>query len=295
MAHELLHGYALATLESARASGELERVAGEVEAFAAALTSSEPLRRALSDAAVAQNARRAIAADLLHGRASEAGASLVDFALRAVRAGELAVAVADLVVAADAAREGVAEQPIHGRSALRSRIRGYTERVLEELGSLDEVDTVEEQLFSFARIVEANAELRRELSEPSAAVAGRVALLADLLSSQVLPATLRIVSFVIAVGPVRNLVGTYEWLVDLIAEERGRRVAQVRAAVVLSEEERSSLARVLSTLVHRDVEVRMIEDPDVIGGILVSVGDLLIDGTVRLRLERLREAVAQWA
>jgi F0F1-type ATP synthase delta subunit len=47
--------------------------------------------------------------------------------------------------------------------------------------------------------------------------------------------------------------------------------------------------------VHRDVEVRVIDDPSVVGGVLISVGDLLIDGTVRLRFERLRDAIVQWA
>jgi F0F1-type ATP synthase delta subunit len=41
--------------------------------------------------------------------------------------------------------------------------------------------------------------------------------------------------------------------------------------------------------VDRTVEVRTILDPSVIGGVLISVGDLVIDGTVRLRVERLRD------
>ena len=36
-------------------------------------------------------------------------------------------------------------------------------------------------------------------------------------------------------------------------------------------------------------------DPTVVGGLLVSVGDLVIDGTVRLRLERLRDVLARRA
>jgi F-type H+-transporting ATPase subunit delta len=91
---------------------------------------------------------------------------------------------------------------------------------------------------------------------------------------------------------LRDLVGTLEWLVELAAEERGRRVASVRSAVPLRPAERSHLAAALSRMVERDVEVREIIDPSVIGGILVTVGDLVIDGTVRLRVEHLRDMLA---
>jgi F-type H+-transporting ATPase subunit delta len=55
------------------------------------------------------------------------------------------------------------------------------------------------------------------------------------------------------------------------------------------------LAAALRRLVGREVEVRVIEDTSVIGGMVVAIGDLIIDGTVRLRFERLRDVFAQQA
>lgn len=94
-------------------------------------------------------------------------------------------------------------------------------------------------------------------------------------------------------GRLRDLVGTFEWLVELAAAERGRRVATVRTAVALRPAEKRRIAAALSRITERDVEVREMIDPTVVGGLLVSVGDLVIDGTVRLRLERLRDVLAQ--
>jgi F-type H+-transporting ATPase subunit delta len=295
MAHDLLHGYAAATFESARAAGSLEQAGRDLEVFSAALTSSEELRRALLDPLIGDQTRRAIARDLLAGRATTEVAALIDFALRVVRPSELALALADIEGHLAALIAGVAEAPTSGRQAVRARIRGYAERALEELAALSEVDAVEDELFSFARIVEQSTELRELLANTLVPVAGRRAVLADLFGDKLRGATLRLVSYVLSAGAVRDLVGTYEWLVELAAEERGRRIAQVRAAVDLSEEERARLGATLSELVHREVEIRVVTDPDVVGGVLVSVGDLLIDGTVRLRFERLRDAIAQWA
>src|SRR5262249_39038437 len=103
MPHDLLLGYAGAAFEDA---GNLGAVVAELEVFSAALTASDELRSVLTDAMVPEAARRAVAADLLKERADAVTASTVDFALRVVRPGELAAAIADLAAAATQARDG---------------------------------------------------------------------------------------------------------------------------------------------------------------------------------------------
>ena len=62
-------------------------------------------------------------------------------------------------------------------------------------------------------------------------------------------------------------------------------------AVAQPDAERARLATSLGRLTGREIEVRVIEDENVLGGVLISVGDFMIDATVRLRLERLRDAL----
>jgi F-type H+-transporting ATPase subunit delta len=224
--------------------------------------------------------------DLVSARATPEATALLDYAVRVVRPAEFARAIGGLV-----SGEGVGE----GGTALRARVRGYSERVLEELADLAEVARVEDELFQTARLLAANPPLAAALQEWETLPEARRRLLADLFGGRVAATTLRLLSFAITAGLSRDLVGVYEWLADLAASERGRRIAQVRAAVELSDDERRRLAERLSLVVGREVEVRLVEDPSVIGGVLVSVGDLLIDGTVRTRFERLRESIAQWA
>jgi F-type H+-transporting ATPase subunit delta len=133
------------------------------------------------------------------------------------------------------------------------------------------------------------------LTDLGAAIESKLAIISELFGAQVTAPTLRIVSYAISAGRVRDIVGTFDWLVQLTAEERGRRVAQVRSAVDLDDAERERLAVALRHLVGREVEVRVTVDPTVIGGVLIAVGDLVIDGTVRLRVERLRDALAESA
>lgn len=296
MINEILHGYAVAIAEDARADARLSRVRDDVGVFYSAMRASDSLHQALTDTALSAVDRRGIVADLVIGRAADEAADLLGFAVRVVAPPDLFVAAADLCVflddALDAGNELLDVAAPAGREGARLRVRGYAERVLQHAAP-HVLDEVEDQLFRFARLLEANPPLRRALEDPNFNLEARLGLLADLLSQKVEPQALRLTQYVLRAGRVRNLVGAYDGLVHLVAAERGRRLAEVRSAVELSDEERARLRSALGRLVGREVEVRVVIDPSVIGGVMISIGDLFIDGTVRLRFERLRDQFAQ--
>lgn len=76
---------------------------------------------------------------------------------------------------------------------------------------------------------------------------------------------------------------------ELQDEAAGVRHAAVVAALPMSETQEQRLAEVLSKHLGCRVITEVRVDPAVIGGVAVQVGDLLIDGTIRRRLEELRE------
>jgi F-type H+-transporting ATPase subunit delta len=297
--NELVRGYARAAFETAEAAEGLDQVRGDINGFARALTSSAELRTVLTDPLIPTQTRRAIVLDLLETRASAESTALLSFAVRVERASELPVTVATVgELCEDELRrfrrsEEIDVEPGAGRMAVRERIRGYSERVLQELEALGEVDVVEDELFNAAQVIWENRPLLEVLSDGNLSYSGRAAVLGDLFGRSCRPATLRLLRYTLRAGRLRDLVGTLEWIAELAAEERGRRIAEVRSAVTLSDEERERVRVALSRLVERQVEVRDMIDPGVIGGVLVSVGDLIIDGTVRLRFERLRDALAK--
>jgi ATP synthase F1 delta subunit len=297
MLDDIVRGYAVAVAESAIAAGTLDRLIEEVETFHHTLFTSEALRLAIADPGLATIERRGIVADLLVGRALDVTADLLSFVVRVVRAGDVTETIAELEPLLEEGRATTglaldADAPA-GRAGARERIRGYAERALQEVHTPERLDEVEDELFRFARVLEDNPELRRVLEDTNFAISARLDVLGDLIGARVEPATLRLCGYVLRAGRLRNLVGTYDWLVELVAEERGRRVADVRSCVALSDEEISRLAVSLRRIVGREVEVRVVIDTSVIGGIMISTGDLFIDGTVRLRFERLRDQFAQ--
>ncbi len=298
---ELLRGYATATLESAAEAGRARRVADDLSAFSLALVESEPLRNVLTDAAIPPRARRGVVHDLLVAKAAAEAQGLVSWAVAVEPADDLPSSVFELVELANETADAVeagrarligAEELLGGRTAVRERIRGYADRLFQETDRRESIDVLENEVVSFARVVDSSPALRHALGDPNRPVAQRVGLVADLLRGKVQPATARLVAYVLEAGHVRDLVGTLEWVAGLAAEERGRRVAEVRSAVELDGAEYRRLAEALGRSVGRTVELRVQVEPSLIGGMAVAIGDTVIDGSVRHRLDQLREALA---
>jgi F-type H+-transporting ATPase subunit delta len=170
-------------------------------------------------------------------------------------------------------------------------ITGYAEALFKVVQAEGELDRVEDELFRFGKLLETNHELKQALSDQSIDKIQRVKVLDELLSDKVSSHTLGLLAFVVEQGRARQLPQILKGLSDLAAEARNSVVAEVRSAIPLDAKQRKELAAALSKATGKKVEVKVLVDPSVIGGIVAKVGDTVIDGTVRRRLEQLKEQV----
>jgi F-type H+-transporting ATPase subunit delta len=150
------------------------------------------------------------------------------------------------------------------------------------------LDAVEDELFRLARVVAANHELRIALSDRAAPVESRIALVDDLLRAKVTAETLRLVKQAVSTPRGRNFDHTIEAFGEVAADRRSRVVAQVTAAVPLTEAQRDRLAAALAQMYGHEVHLNIEIDPEVIGGIRVELGDEVIDGSIVSRLDDAR-------
>jgi len=289
-----LRGYCTAVLESAVEAGTAGQVADELRQVEDLVARNGALETALTDSVVPAGSRRAVLEDLLGRRVLPDTLRIVVRAVADERADEFVVGLHDaleqarLVAFAVPAEEIEAEEPVLGRTAARRWAAGYAAAVFESLASVVEIERVEDELFRFARIIEASPELRVTLSDPSRPVPDRQDLVAVLLVGKAHPATVRLARASIQ-GRVRDIVHMLDWLVERAAEARGWRVARVHAAREVTDDERRSIDAALSRLVGAQVELQVTIEPELLGGVVIQVGDLLVDATARHRLEQLQE------
>jgi F-type H+-transporting ATPase subunit delta len=171
------------------------------------------------------------------------------------------------------------------------RVEAYANALLEVARVEGHLAEVEDELFRFARTFESSDELRMALSDPALPADRRVAVVEELLGGKALRASVALSSFVVAAGRAGELPEIVDRFVELAAAEQRRAVAEVRSAVPLSGEQTDRLREALNHATGKDVDVKVVVDPSVLGGVVARVGDVVIDGSVRRRLEQLKEQI----
>ena len=154
------------------------------------------------------------------------------------------------------------------------------------------LDDVEDELFRFARIIARDPALRPVLTDRSLPAENKRALLVGLLEGKVRPASLRIIEQLVLSPRGRTLEVSLEEYASYAADVRARTLAQVTSAVLLTEEQQTRLTASLTRAFGRTVQLQLEIDPTVVGGLVVQVGDEIIDGSIVRRLSEVQRRFA---
>jgi F-type H+-transporting ATPase subunit delta len=149
---------------------------------------------------------------------------------------------------------------------------------------------VEAELYETARAIEGSEELRSKLTDQALPVELRQGIVEDLLGDRTQPVTKALVSFVVGSGRARDLPAIIDLLVRRAAEERQEAVADIRSAIPLDDDQQRRLAEALSKRTGQRVSVKVTVDPSILGGIVTTIGDTVIDGSIRRRLDQLKDS-----
>ena len=171
------------------------------------------------------------------------------------------------------------------------RIQGYAAAIFELARGEDVLEQVEGELFRVARALDGSDDLKNTLSDNRLPMQRKQSVIDDLLGGRAHSLTTAFVSFAVGLGRGGDLADIADEFTARSAAERNRAVAEVRSAIPLDGATIDRLARGLAARIGNQVEVRVVIDESILGGLVATVGDTVIDGSVRTRLEQLREAV----
>ncbi len=253
----------LASALSAGADGYA--VARDLFGVAAVLRGEPGLRRVLTDVSIGSQAKSGLVRQVF-------GDTLGDAALDVV---------------ADAAGERWASVRDLGDTLERLGVVGVV-RGAEADG---QADALEDELFTVGRMVVDNPSLRDALSDPARSVSDKQELLRGLLEGRAARGTVQLAEQAVT-GTYRTVGLAIEAYQQLAASERDRLVALVRVARPLADSESERLAAALTRQYSRQVDLNVLVDPEVLGGVRVEIGDDVIDGTVASRLDGARRRLA---
>ena len=240
----------------------LQALGTELGAVTALLRRETAVRRALSDASVAAPGGAALAERLLSPR----------------------VSVATLQVVSDV----VAKEWATGRDLLDALSRlGRTAMFLraERDGELDDV---EDQIFRFGRVLAAHPELAVVLDDQTGSVEAKRAVVQQLIGAKAAPLTVELLTDLTGDTSGHSYSSGVDELVEEAAQRQEKVVAVVTSAVDLTDSQLERLSAGLGRIYRRPVVVHVQVEPELIGGLLVKVGDEVIDGSIAGRIAELR-------
>lgn len=231
-----------------------------------ALEGSGSLRRALSDPSREPQAKASLVAGLLSGKVDDR--------------------VVDVVSALARARWSAEEDLVDALEELAA------DAVLAAAQSAGVLAQVEDELFRMDRVLLAQRDLRRALTERGAEPAQRGALVRSLLEGKVHPTTLQLVERAAVAPRGRSMSASLSRLGDLAARRRELLIASVTAAVVPEPAQLDRLTALLERAYGRDVQLNISIVPEVVGGLRIQVGSEVVDSTVLARLDDARRQLA---
>lgn len=153
------------------------------------------------------------------------------------------------------------------------------------------IDRVEDELFRFERIVAGDPGLRDALSSRNTDAAGKAALVRGLLEGRAAPETVALAEQAVRAPRGRRLDRVMAAYLALASTRRDELTALVTAATPLTEQQSARLRSALESHYGKSVSLQVVQDPTVMGGIRVQVGDEVVDGTVLRRLDQARRHV----
>jgi F-type H+-transporting ATPase subunit delta len=172
-------------------------------------------------------------------------------------------------------------------------IQGYARALFAVADAEGELDRVEDELFRFGKTVQATPKLREALTDPRLPADRKRSVVQELLGAKASRHTVSLLGFVIDQGRAKDLPRIIAALEEVAAERRRQAVGEVRTAVPLDARRREKLAAALSAATGKEIDLKVLVDPSVIGGVVARVGAQVFDGTIRRKLELAKEQLGK--
>jgi F-type H+-transporting ATPase subunit delta len=168
-------------------------------------------------------------------------------------------------------------------------ISAYAESLFRLASAEGVADRVEEELRELERLYQSNFELKEFINNPRIKAEGKKNALSDLMGDKLSRVMLNHMNLIIDQDRGRVFPKIAEGFYALASAARSKVSAEVITAVPISDAELEKLGAELKRLTKKDVYLRARVDESILGGVVVRVGDKVLDGSMRSKLAQLKK------
>jgi F-type H+-transporting ATPase subunit delta len=175
---------------------------------------------------------------------------------------------------------------------LKGAVAGRYSSAMYDLASdANAVDQIEEELKAIATIIDENDNLKQILYHPQVAASDKRGLMDDIFKDKVLPLTNSFMALLIDRRRETFLNDIVAEFVARANKDRNVVEAKVSSAVDLLDNEKDSIEQLLTKITGKKVQSSFAIEPSLVGGVLVHIGDKVIDGSIKARLDTMRDSL----
>ncbi|MEI6082754.1 MAG: ATP synthase F1 subunit delta [Verrucomicrobiota bacterium] len=170
---------------------------------------------------------------------------------------------------------------------------GYARALFEMAQAEGVVSRVEEELFRLRELLKANPELFQFLKDPNIKPEGKRTALGDLFQGRVHPLVLSTLISLSDQDRAGRVLHVIEDFSNIAAAARQTITGEVTVVVTLDDATLGRMATELSRITGKNVKLLQKIDPAILGGAIITVGEQIIDGSLRRKLDQLKDKLAQ--
>ncbi len=168
---------------------------------------------------------------------------------------------------------------------------GYANAFFEVARAEGGLGTVGYELSTFAQALQTSPQLQQTLTDQALPADRRQSIVEALLGPKASPVTMNLVSMVVGAGRAKELPHVVDAFMAKVAAEGGLEAGEVRSAHPLSDTQKTALTAAVEKATGKKVQLTFLVDASLVGGVVTKIGDTIIDGTIKKRLDQLKAAI----
>ena len=167
--------------------------------------------------------------------------------------------------------------------------RRYARALMMTADSPKAIDEIASDVESIKKILDGSRELRRFISSPIIRKGKKLTILRELFQSRVTPTTMSFIQLLVEKQREAALLEVIEQFFALRDARYGIVNVDVASAVEITHQQGKTLSEKLEQYTKKKVRVRFALDKALKGGLVVKIGDTVLDASIKRQLELLRE------
>jgi F-type H+-transporting ATPase subunit delta len=168
----------------------------------------------------------------------------------------------------------------------------YGDALFELAVEEEKVDVLSEEILEVKKVLDENQEFGRLMNHPKIIKEEKIQLAQQVFGDRISKEIMGFLTIIISKDRYRNIDEILDYFIAEVKRYKGIGVATVTTAVPLKEEQRKSVEKkLLDTTEYKSMEMHYETDASLIGGMIIRIGDRVVDSSIRTKLTELERTL----